>query len=217
MTQTFRTRLLSCFFLLFGSLALQAQPDAPPSDIRPQVRKLTTEQKLKVLEYLRTLGANLDKEVQQTYEQVSSDNRAKAQQYIAMIQQRPDKVPATTVRWNRDTVHFGKLEEGRILIDSFKVTNTGHEPYVIREVKTSCDCTVLRYPNFPVMPGETATLRIEFDSRGKIGRTIPGIIVYDNSSPNARNLLYLKGEVLPKKKPKDVLEGLRNNDDKGGN
>ena len=216
MTQNIRI-LLPCFSLFFGSLALQAQPGEPPADIRPQVRKLTTEQKLKVLEYLRTLGANLDKEVQQTYEQVSSENRAKAQQYISMIQQRPDKAPPTTVRWNRDTVHFGKLEEGRILIDSFKVTNTGREPYIIREVKTSCDCTVLRYPNFPVMPGETATLRIEFDSRGKIGRTLPGIIVYDNSSPNARNLLYLKGEVFPRKKPKDVLEGLRNNDDKGGN
>lgn len=216
MTQTVRTLLL-CFFVPFGSFALQAQPDAPPTDIRPQVRKLTTEQKLKVLEYLRTLGTNLDKEVQQAYEQVSTENRAKAQQYISMMQQRTDKVLPTTVRWNRDTVHFGKVEEGRILLDSFKVTNTGREPYIIREVKTSCDCTVLRYPNFPVMPGETATLRIEFDSRGKIGRTIPGIIVYDNSSPNARNLLYLKGEVVPRKKPKDVLEGLRNNDDKGGN
>ncbi len=215
MTQNFRV-LLSCFFLLSGSLVLSAQPDAPPTDIRPQLRKLTTEQKLKVLEYLRTLGSNLDKEVQQTYEQVSSDNRAKAQQYINMIQQRSDKLPSTTVRWNRDTVHFGKVEEGRIVLDSFKVTNTGREPYIIREVKTSCDCTVLRYPNFPVMPGETATLRIEFDSRGKIGRAIPGIIVYDNSSPNARNLLYLKGEVSPRKKPKDVLEGLRIND-KGGN
>lgn len=207
--------LLSCSLLLLGSLALQAQPD-PPADIRPQVRKLTTEQKLKVLEYLRTLGANLDKEIQQTYEQVSAENRTKAQQYINMLQQRTDKIPPTTVRWNRDTIHFGKLEEGRILIDSFKVTNTGREAYVIREVKASCDCTVLRYPTFPVMPGETATLRIEFDSRSKIGRTIPGIIVYDNSSPNARNLLYLKGEVIPKKKPKDVLEGLRKNDDEKG-
>jgi len=204
-------RILFSVAFLFVFCAAHAQPESPaaPQDIRPQLRKLTTDQKLKVLEYLRTLGANLDKEVQQTYEQVSNDNRAKVQQYLNMIQQRPDKMPTTSVRWNRDTIRFGQVEEGRIVLDSFKVTNIGREPYVIREVKTSCDCTVLRYPNFPVMPGETATLRLEFDSRGKIGAAMPGIIVYDNSSPNARNLLYLKGIVTPKKKPKDVLEGLK--------
>ncbi|HMX40573.1 MAG TPA: DUF1573 domain-containing protein [Saprospiraceae bacterium] len=211
MTQILRISLLIISALSAPAL-LVAQPDQPPADIRPQVRKLTAEQKLKVLEYMRTLGAQLDKEVQQVYEQVSPDNRQKAQQYIQLLQQPTDKMGSTTVRWNRDTSHFGLLEEGRIWIDSFRVTNTGREPYLIKEVKSSCDCTVLRYPNFPVMPGETATLRVEFDSRGKYGRAIPGIIVYDNSSPNARNLLYLKGEVMPRKKPKDPLEGLRKHD-----
>lgn len=206
-------QLLLFFCCLFSGFAARAQPDPPPQDIRPQLRKLTTEQKLKVLEYLRTLGASLDKEVQQTYEQVNNDNRAKVQQYLNLVQQKTDKVPPTTVRWNRDTIHFGKIEEGQLLLDSFRVTNTGREPYVIRDVKTSCDCTVLRYPTFPVMPGESATLRIEFDSHSKIGQALPGIIVYDNSSPNARNLLYLKGEVTPKKKPKNVLEGLKDDDD----
>lgn len=195
-----------------SSALLLAQPEQTATDIRPQVRKLTTEQKLKVLEYMRTLGAQLDKEVQQVYEQISPDNRQKAQQYIQLLQQPANQAGTTTVRWNRDTSYFEVLEEGRIWIDSFRVTNTGHEPYIIKEVKTSCDCTVLRYPTFPVMPGETATLRIEFDSRGKYGHAMPGIIVYDNSSPNARNLLYLKGEVIPRKKPKDPLEGLRKHD-----
>ncbi len=204
---------LLSFCLLFCVFVAKAQPETPPQDIRPQLRKLTTEQKLKVLEYLRTLGANLDKEVQQTYEQVNNENRAKVQQYLNLVQQKTDKVPPTTVHWNRDTVHFGKIEEGQLLLDSFRVTNTGREPYIIRDVKTSCDCTVLRYPTFPVMPGESATLRVEFDSHSKIGFALPGIIVYDNSSPNARNLLYLRGEVTPKKKPKNVLEGLKDDDD----
>jgi hypothetical protein len=64
----------------------------------------------------------------------------------------------------------------------------------------------MRYPKFPVLPGETATVRVEFKSQGKVGKTIPGIIIYDNSSPNQRNLLYLNGEVTPKVKPKNVLE-----------
>jgi hypothetical protein len=48
------------------------------------------------------------------------------------------------------------------------------------------------------MPGESLTMRVEFNSSGKRGRSQPGIIVYDNSSPNLRNILYLDGEVVPR-------------------
>jgi hypothetical protein len=60
---------------------------------------------------------------------------------------------------------------------------------------------VLRYPEYPVMPGETALIRVEFDSRGKAGTTVPGIIFYDNSIPNQRKTLYLKGKIQKRKTP----------------
>jgi hypothetical protein len=109
---------------------------------------------------------------------------------------------STTVRFSKDTVIFGNIEEGVIIIDTFQFQNTGNAPYIIKEVKTSCDCTVLKKPEFPVMPGETSTLRVEFDSNGKAGASTPGIILYDNSVPNGRNILYLKGSVSPRKKAK---------------
>ncbi len=111
----------------------------------------------------------------------------------------------TTVHWNRDTLEFGIIEEGAILLDSFVVTNTGAVPYEIRNVRSSCDCTVLRYPKTPVQPGKSASIRIEFDSHGKAGWTQPGIVVYDNSTPNLRSILYLNGRVVPRKKPKNPL------------
>lgn len=111
----------------------------------------------------------------------------------------------TTVTWNRDTLEFGVIEEGAILLDSFVVTNTGALPYQIRSVRSSCDCTVLRYPKTPVQPGKTASIRIEFDSHGKAGMTQPGIVVYDNSTPNLRSILYLNGRVVPRKKPKNLM------------
>lgn len=113
----------------------------------------------------------------------------------------------TTVDWAPDTLFFGDVYAGAILLDSFSVTNTGEHPYLIRDVKASCDCTVFKYPKEPVMPGETATIRIEFDSAGKAGITRPGIVVYDNSAPNQRNILYLEGFVIPKKKPKITSGG----------
>ncbi len=117
----------------------------------------------------------------------------------------PSPAERTTVSWSRDTLDFGVIEEGTILLDSFTVTNTGVIPYQIRSVRTSCDCTVLRYPKSPLQPGKTATIRVEFDSQGKAGLAQPGIILYDNSAPNLRSILYFNGRIVPRKKPKNAM------------
>jgi hypothetical protein len=197
------TRFLLIVFLLSLS-QLQAQTGTtPPADIRTQLKALTVNEKLKLLEYMRYMGTNLDKEVQHTYEQLSNEKRNRALAYIDM-QKAGDgaDVPRTTVEYHRDTVNFGNIVEGIVVIDTFQFTNTGNAPYIIREVKSSCDCTVLKRPEFPIMPGETSTLRVEFDSNGKAGTSQPGVIIYDNSSPNGRNIVYLKGSVSPRVKPK---------------
>lgn len=194
-----------CFMLFVA--AVSAQPgQTPPADIRPVLRKMTTSQKMELLDFLRTAGASLDKEIQQVYDQLGAEQRSLAVQYIDILNRGVDKIPRTTVSWNRDTIRFGQVEEGSIVIDSFRVTNTGVYPYIVRDVKASCDCTVLQFPKFPVMPGETATVRVEFDSQGKIGRATPGIVVYDNSTPNTRNILYLDGAILPRVKKKDIIK-----------
>lgn len=113
----------------------------------------------------------------------------------------------TTVQWAPDTLFFEEINEGHILMDSFLVTNTGDHPYVIRSVKASCDCTVLRFPKDPIPPGKSAAIRVEFDSAGKAGPAQPGIVVYDNSRPNSRSILYLSGYIVPRKKPKNPLGG----------
>jgi len=180
---------------LFFCFSLLAQP-SKTADVRPTLKNLTTEQKLRLLEYIRFLGADIDKEVQYSFEQLSQVNREKAVYYAGVLQKDAGNLSRTTVVWSRDTLRFGFVEEGTILLDSFVVTNTGQSPYVITDIRTSCDCTVLKKPEFPLMPGESLTLRVEFNSMGKRGRSQPGIIVYDNSSPNLRNILYLDGEVV---------------------
>ncbi len=200
-------RFLAVLCLLLSTGLMSAQSGAtPPQDIRPALRKMTTSQKMQLLDFLRHAGSNLDIEVQQAYDQLSPEKRSRATQYMDLLNTGLDKVPRTTVTWNRDTIRYGQVEDGTILLDSFRVTNTGAYPYLVKEVKTSCDCTVLQFPKFPVMPGESATLRIEFDSQGKVGRTTPGMVIYDNSTPNARNILYLDGVVTPRVKKKNIID-----------
>lgn len=196
-------RFFALLFILSVSKIYAQQGSTVPADIRAQLRTLSTNEKLKLLEYMRYLGASLDKEAQQTYEQLNTEKRNRVLAYIDLQKQGTEVVlPTTTVVFHRDTIQFGMIEEGTILLDTFAFTNAGKHPYIIKSVKTSCDCTVLKYPEFPVMPGETAILRVEFDSNGKSGATQPGIIIYDNSFPNARNILYLKGSISPRKPAK---------------
>lgn len=195
-------------FLFLGVQTLQGQPVTPAQEIRPVLRELSLEQKLKLLEYLRYIGASIDKEISQTYEQVKPEKRKLALQYAEMIQKGEDPMQyRTSVEWSPDTIEFDLIEEGAIRFDSFEVTNTGLRPYIIREIKTSCECTVVRKPDFPIMPGESAWIRIEFDSAGKAGEALAGIIIYDNSSPNLRNILYLHGQISPRGKVKRINSG----------
>jgi len=186
-------------FAILALIVLSGFQPLFSQDIRAQVRELSAEQKLALLDYMRNRGADIDRELQQVYEQLSANDREKSLMYAEMLRQDQQQPKRTTVEWDRDTIHYGKVEEGTVWLDSFVVTNTGPYPYLISETRTSCDCTVLHYPRFPVMPGEKAVVRVEFNSVNKIGKARAGIVLYDNSAPNLRTVLYLDGEIGPRK------------------
>lgn len=191
--------ILLCFFALATLVPVAADAQVPLTDIRPLLKSLKKDQKLQLLEYLRHLGANIDDEIQQSYQAVAKKGQLQTVEYLETLKQDPAKLPVTTVQWDRDTIFFGEIPEGSPVIDSFVITNTGNHPYLISRYTTTCDCAVLKYPAHPVMPGEKAILRAEFDTRTKAGTATPAIIVYDNSSPNKRSILFLKGLVSPRK------------------
>lgn len=194
-----RSIVLLCLLACLGLAPAKTDAQVPLTDIRPLLKVLKKEQKLQLLEYLRHLGTSIDDEIQNSYQGLSKKSQLQTVQYIETLKQDPAKLPVTAVQWSRDTIFFGEVQEGSPVIDSFVVTNTGDQPYLISRYTTTCDCTVLKYPEHPVMPGEKAILRAEFDTRSKAGTATPAIIVYDNSSPNRRSILFLKGLVSPRK------------------
>jgi Protein of unknown function (DUF1573) len=188
------------FFLWVGQYTLMAQPS--PKDLRPLLKTLSTAQREELLSYLRQLSkVSLDDQIQAAYERLTPAARESAVRLteVERLRSAGKPLPLTTAKWDRDTLRFGAVEEGEILLDSFTVTNTGTQPYVISHVSTGCDCTVLRLPEYPVMPGETAVVRIEFNTVGKAGLAQPGIVLYDNSLPNYRSIVYLKGTITPRR------------------
>lgn len=198
MRYALQTLILSLLLLLPARIFAQS----PLSDIRPMLKSLTHEQKLQLLDYLRHLGADMDAEIQHTYEQLAKSQQSNAVKFLDALRQARKQEQLTTVHWNADTLLFSDTEAGDVITDSLRVVNTGYAPYRITSATTTCDCAVINLPQHPIMPGESATLRIRFDTHGKLGTATPAIILYDNSTPNKRHILYLKGNIVPRKKPR---------------
>lgn len=193
-------------FILCSLHMLQAQT-TPIGALRPYLDTLNTSQKVELLDYMRHLGVGIDRQVAQSFLELDKKKQDRVLQYIRLqLMKKPEGEAdeRTTVRFVKDTLFLGRLDEGSIVSDSFLVTNTGSRPYLIKEIKASCDCTVLRRPEYPLMPGETAAIRIDFDTRGKIGVSTPGVVIYDNSRPNGRQIVYLQADIVPRVKPKNM-------------
>jgi hypothetical protein len=160
--------------------------------IAPLLKDMSHEDKLKTLDYMRYLGSNIDDELQAAFDQISTQDQQKALQFMYTQMKAAIK---TKVFVSRDTIDLGIIEEGRTKLDSFIITNRGVNPYLIFSTKTACDCSVLRLPTYPIKPNESSTIFVEFDSTQKEGPFNIGLVVYDNSTPNARQIVYLKGNV----------------------
>ena len=81
-----------------------------------------------------------------------------------------------------ETAHdFGDIQQGDKVEHTFKLENSGNAPLIITNVQTTCGCTAPEWPKEPVMPGETAELKVRFDSTGKFGRQNKVISVISNS------------------------------------
>ena len=189
-------------FVLLLMLPVGSMSQSPIADIRHALKSLTSEQKTLALEYLRSLGSGIDDEIQNSYRQTSEQAKAKTVLLVDWLRLQNKQVQLASVTWDQDTIFFPDTPEGDLLTGSFRMTNTGAVPYLIRQNKTTCDCTALNVPKHPIMPGETAEVHFEFDTSGKLGIAAPALIIYDNSTPNQRKILHIKSNILARKKPR---------------
>jgi Protein of unknown function (DUF1573) len=167
------------------------------------VQNLKPEQKKQLLQTLQSMSNDLDTQLQCAFENLKPADKTKAVQLIqSMESQAEGKTARTEVSWSRDTLNFGEVEEGKIVLDSVLLVNTGDKPYIVTEVKSSCDCAVNSDPIVLLMPGDITTVRVQLNTYGKKGKVQGALVFFDNSAPNARSIIYIKGIVRPVKTAK---------------
>jgi len=112
--------------------------------------------------------------------------------------------PLTTMEFNEIAFDFGEIMEGEKVTHNYTFKNTGKEPLIISNAKGSCGCTVPSWPREPIPPGESADIKVQFDSKGKgkVGGNNQSkrVTLTANTDP-AQTFLTIKGKVNKEEAP----------------
>lgn len=113
-------------------------------------------------------------------------------------QQKTDQGGDMIIQFEKTTHDFGKIfyrSEGSY---RFKFVNKGKEPLLLSKPRSSCGCTVPTWPKAPIMPGDTGTIKVTYNTHiiGKFNKTVT---VYSNASKPV--VLHIYGEVIPRPRP----------------
>ena len=109
-----------------------------------------------------------------------------------------------------EVLNYGNIEQYTHGNRIFEFTNTGASPLIIKEIKTSCDCTVPKKPTKPIMPGEKGTIEVSYDT-SKLGGFIKQFTIFSNAKQAVKRV-RIKGFVLKKKSKLIQEKGMLEND-----
>lgn len=102
---------------------------------------------------------------------------------------------AQEISFKSDVYNYGNVrEEGKVYGD-FVLTNTGAAPLIIRRVTASCGCTTPEYPKVPIAPGDSAIIKVAYNTEGRPGNFNKTITVYSNAIAQPTYTLTIRGTV----------------------
>ncbi|MDD5730596.1 MAG: DUF1573 domain-containing protein [Candidatus Omnitrophica bacterium] len=103
---------------------------------------------------------------------------------------------------NPDSWDFGEVNQGDIVTHEFIVTNTTKKMLNIKDVNSSCGCTVSAIKKRILAPGESAVLEVKFNSRGYYGWAQQYVYVHTDNTDNPLLRFIIRANVLPPLKKK---------------
>jgi hypothetical protein len=101
---------------------------------------------------------------------------------------------AQEFKFEKEIINYGKIKKGEDGKRLFEFTNIGNAPLIIKNIKTSCDCAVPKKPDYPIMPGEKATITVEYDT-SNTGGFSKEIIIFSNAKESIKKI-KIKGYII---------------------
>lgn len=103
---------------------------------------------------------------------------------------------APVIKYDNNTFNFGEIKQGEKVEHLFTLTNMGQSDLIIRKVKASCGCTAVSPVDNIIKPGQNTTMKVVFNSAGKVGQQNKTITVISNDPKQSRSILWVKGTVV---------------------
>tara|TARA_B100000401_G_scaffold259353_1_gene176373 strand:+ start:585 stop:1040 length:456 start_codon:yes stop_codon:yes gene_type:complete len=127
------------------------------------------------------------------------DSTIVANNYSALENFRQKKGGASLL-FNETEYEFPPVEQGTDLEHSFYFVNNGDVPLVLTNVKGSCGCTNVEYPENPIRPGEKGVITAEVNNSGKpVGKKFRVGITVESNGQDPKIILTLRGTTLQDK------------------
>ena len=101
------------------------------------------------------------------------------------------------IQFTKEIHDYGSVKYGGDGHCTFEFKNTGNAPLIISKANKSCGCTVPSWPREPILPGETAVVKVKYDTKrpGSINKSV----TIESNAVNAPSaIIRIRGNVLPK-------------------
>jgi hypothetical protein len=108
------------------------------------------------------------------------------------------KVPGPAITFESIVYDFNNVNPGSNLSCEFKFTNTGDSQLQIKDVQTTCGCTVPKLEKNEYKAGESGTIKVNFAAGSGIGPVTKQLYVLSNDAIEPRLTLTLKANVVKK-------------------
>jgi hypothetical protein len=102
---------------------------------------------------------------------------------------------APSISFNTMSHDFGDIKQGDRVEYDFIIQNKGKRDLIVRDVKTSCGCTVVSPAKKIISPNERVPVKVIFDSAGKRGRQNKAITVITNDPKKPTSILRVSANV----------------------
>src|ERR1035438_5786348 len=99
----------------------------------------------------------------------------------------PPNPNAPEIVFDNETIEYGTVKYDADGNREFKFKNTGKEPLIIYSATGSCGCTVPTAPKDPIKPGESAVIKVHYDTK-RPGEFTKTVTVSSNAKTSSKTL-----------------------------
>lgn len=109
-----------------------------------------------------------------------------------------DKNSLPKIEFDKENHDFGVIIQGEKVSHIFKYKNIGGSDLIIREVKATCGCTVVKFSRDPLASGKEDAVEVVFDSDRRQGIQHKTVYLWANTQPNRSEISISAEVIVPK-------------------